>query len=108
MSYSRGAGFSKHDPDLGVHFVNFCLQCPVVEVYFSRGGAGGRESQMSFLIWFVSNTASEIRSASGKITASTQMHVLSEQIKLTFKINVKSHPWYEGRQARGSGLGEIF
>lgn len=33
------------------------------------------------------------------------MQVLSEQIKLTFKINVKSHPWYEGRQARSSGMG---
>lgn len=33
------------------------------------------------------------------------MHVLSEQIKLTFKINAKSHPWYEGRQACSSGMG---
>lgn len=33
------------------------------------------------------------------------MRVLSEQIKLTFKINVKSHPWYEERQACSSGRG---
>lgn len=33
------------------------------------------------------------------------MRVLLEQIKLTFKINVKSHPWYERRQACSSGMG---
>lgn len=33
------------------------------------------------------------------------MHVFLEQIKLTFKINVKSHPWYEGRQPCSSGKG---
>jgi len=55
VTCSKGAGFSKHDPELGARFKNFCLQCPVVEVYFSLGGAGGRESQMSFLIWYVLN-----------------------------------------------------
>lgn len=48
LSYLRRAGFSNHDPDLGVHFKNFYLQCPVAKVYFSLGEAGGRESQMSF------------------------------------------------------------
>lgn len=33
------------------------------------------------------------------------MRILSEQIKLTFKINVKSHPWYERRQTCSSGRG---
>lgn len=56
----------------------------------------------------LSQIRSEIRSTSEKITASTQMHVLSEQIKLTFKINVKSHPCYAGRQAPRSGVGRAI
>lgn len=55
MSYLRAVGFSKHIPDLGIHFFGFNLQCPVAEVYFLLAGAGGRESQMSFLIWYVLN-----------------------------------------------------
>lgn len=48
LSYLRRAGFSNHDADLGVHFKNFYLLCPVAKVYFSFSGTGGRESQMSF------------------------------------------------------------
>lgn len=55
MSYLRGAGLSKHDPNLGVYIFNSYLQCPMLEFYFSLGGAGSRESQMSFLIWYVLN-----------------------------------------------------
>lgn len=48
LSYLRRAGFSNHDADLGVHFKNFYLQCPVAKVYFSFSGTCGRENQMSF------------------------------------------------------------
>lgn len=49
----------------------------------------------------MSNTVQEIRNASGKIAAGKQIHVLPEQIKLAFKINVKS-PQFEESQAHGS------
>lgn len=41
---------------------------------------------------------------SGKIAAGKRIHVLSEQIKPTFKINVKSCLWFEGSQACSSGM----
>lgn len=50
----------------------------------------------------MSNTVREIHSASGKIAAGKQIHVLPEQIKLAFKINVKSPPQFEESQAHGS------